>query len=147
MSEHRGKRRLGLRARLNIVLIACILLIAVGLLQISYIIFSRKVDSLYFDDARNATSAAANYYLPFDMLKPLWDAINTDEYREVRARAVAAGDGQIIRDWMTGQPAPPDFWYIPDGDDQNLYGMYRSVCDDSMADIVETYNVNRAYVQ
>ena len=147
MSQARRKRRFGLRAKLNIVLIACILLITLGLLQITYIVFARKVDSLYFEDARNATYAAANYYLPFDMLSPLWDAINTDEYREVRARAVAAGDEQIILDWMRGQPSPPNYWNTMDEENQSFYSMYEEFFQRSMDDIVETYNVNRAYVQ
>ena len=102
--EQRGIR-IGLRTKLNFILIACILLVSVGLMMITYRVYCRKVDSFHFDQARRAVNAAAVDYSVCPYVAHLWDTINTDEFRAVRERAVAAKDEGIIRDWMREKPS------------------------------------------
>lgn len=47
MGLERRQRRIGLGGKLNIMLIAGILLVSVGLLRITYLVHCRKVDLLY----------------------------------------------------------------------------------------------------
>ena len=105
MSQEQRERRIGLRTKLNVMLIACILLVSVGLMTIAYRVYCRKVDSFYFDQARRAVTVAAEDYTSCQYVEHLWDMINTDEFRALRERAVAANDDQIIRDWMLQKPS------------------------------------------
>ena len=103
MGLEQKKRRVGLGTKLNIMLIAGILLVSVGLLLITYRVYCRKVDSTYRQQARRAVSAASEDFTASNYLAYLWEMVDTDEFRAVRARAVAANDGQIIGDWMLQQ--------------------------------------------
>ena len=105
MGQEQGGFRIGLRTKLNFILIACILLVSVGLMMITYRVYCRKVDSFHFDQARRAVNAAAEDYTACSYVEHLWNAINTDEFRAVRERALAAKDEQIIRDWMLEKPS------------------------------------------
>ena len=105
MGLEQKKRRVGLGTKLNIMLIAGILLVSVGLLLITYRVYCRKVDSTYRQQARRAVSAASEDFTASNYLAYLWKMVDTDEFRAVRARAVAANDGQIIGDWMLQQPS------------------------------------------
>ena len=103
MGLERRQRRIGLGGKLNIMLIAGILLVSVGLLRITYLVHCRKVDSFYTAQAERAVSAASKDFTAYKYLSYLWNMIDTDEFRSVRERAVAANDEQIIRDWMVGK--------------------------------------------
>ena len=116
--EHR-EHRIGLRTKLDIIITACILVVSVGLLLITYRVYCRKVDSFYYDQAQRAVSAAAVDYTSFQYVEHLWDMINTDEFRAVRERAVAANDEQIIRDWML-QVRSADYDVLHDVDEAAL---------------------------
>ena len=105
MDTERRQRRLGLGRKLNIMLIVCILLISAGLVLITYRVYCRKVDSFYINQARRAVIAVSEDYSSYRYVEHLWDMIDTDEFREVRERAVAANDENIIRDWMTAKPS------------------------------------------
>lgn len=105
MDAERRQGRLGLGRKLNIMLIACILLISVGLVLITYRVYCRKVDSFYVNQARRAVIAASEDYASYRYVAYLWNMIDTDEFRTVREQAVAANDEQIIRDWMIEKPS------------------------------------------
>lgn len=105
MDLEQKKRRVGLGTKLNIMLIAGILLVSVGLLLITYRVYCRKVDSSYSQQARRAVSAASEDFTASNYLAYLWEMVDTDEFRAVRAQAVAANDETIIRDWMQQQPS------------------------------------------
>ena len=98
MSMERKARRIGLGTKLNIIIIACILMIASGLVAITYSVYCRKVDSIFFAQAERAARDIADNHLPSDYLGYLRKMIETDEFREVHERAVAANDEQIIKD-------------------------------------------------
>ena len=99
------QRRFGLGAKLNIMLIAGILLVSVGLLLITYRVHCNKVNSFYILQAQHAVSAASEDFTAKEYVAHLWKMINTDEFRAVRERAVAANDEGIIREWMLKKPA------------------------------------------
>lgn len=47
----KGNRRIGLSTKLNAIIVISILVISIGLVGISYSVYSKKVDSLYYDRA------------------------------------------------------------------------------------------------
>ena len=105
MRLRRKKRGIGLGTKLNIILIVCILVITLGLVRFTYGVYCRKVDSKYYELAERAARYIAKSQLPYETSAYLRKMTDTDEFREVRARAVANNDEQIIRDWMLGLPS------------------------------------------
>ena len=105
MRLRRKKRGIGLGTKLNIILIACILVITLGFVRITYGAYCRKVDSKYYERAERAARYIVQSHLPYETSAYLRKMTDTDEFREVRARAVAANDEQIIRDWMLSLPS------------------------------------------
>ena len=98
--QQRKGLRIGLGTRLNLIQIAGILLVSVGLVLISYNLYCRKVDSLYFEEAERAANVVGDAYLPYTSIPFLRSEFETEEFREVRARAVAEDDDSIIENWM-----------------------------------------------
>ena len=102
----RPPRRLTMQLKLNALVICSILLVAVGLMSISYYIFCQRVDDKYNSSLSRAAEACANN-IDADVIRYFWACVNTDEYRAVRERALAAEDEELIRDWMRSRPG----WY------------------------------------
>ena len=127
----RKARRVGLSMKLNILLVACLLMIASGLVAITYSVYCRKVDSIYFAQAERALEDVLNNHIPWDYTAYMRRKIDTDEFREVRARAVATNDEQIIKEWMLKQPSnniiagyiDPDLSDITE-EERELYSLY-----------------------
>ena len=128
MDTARRQRRFGLGTKLNIMLITCILLVSVGLVLITYRVYCRKVDSFYVNEAQSAVIAASEDYSSYRYVAYLWDMINTDEFRAVRERAVAANDEQIIRDWMLEKPSV-DYELLAQSFDTSSEGMEEALSD------------------
>ena len=105
MSQERKGRRIGLRTKLNCILIASILLTSIGLVRISYRIYSRKVDSLYMDKSMIAASAVSHMHHPYHYLTILREMVDSDEFQQVRAQALAAQDESILKDWNRSRSA------------------------------------------
>ena len=105
MKTRRKTRRIGLGIKLNIMLIVCILVIALGLLLITYNVYCRRIDSFYYAKAEHIVYDTANYHLPYGYTSYLRRMTDTDEFRKLRDRAAEANDEQIIRDWMCRQPS------------------------------------------
>ncbi|MBE5808591.1 MAG: hypothetical protein E7317_09670 [Clostridiales bacterium] len=104
-------RRFGLGAKMNAMLIACILLVSLGLVAITYRVYCRKVDSFYREETQRAAREVANGYIAPYYVMHLREMIDTDGFREVRRRAEAAQDASIIEEWMRRQPP---VWYEMD---------------------------------
>ena len=81
----RKARRVGLSMKLNILLVACLLMLASGLVAITYSVYCRKVDSIYFAQAERALEDVLNNHIPWDYTAYMRRKIDTDEFREVRA--------------------------------------------------------------
>ena len=97
-----GHRRISLRTRLNIMIVAVILAVSAGLVITGYRAHCNKVDEFYFERCEEAAVTASKNggY----MIADIWDAVSTDGFRQVRERAVAQNAEEIIREWMRSRP-------------------------------------------
>ena len=156
MNGMRKRHRFGLRTKLNIVLTVCILLVSLGLVRTTYTVYSRKVDSFYLEQAGRASRAVARYYIFDDYVSYLRRSIDNDAFREVRERAAAANDEEILKEWMQRQPPSPVYQTLLEdygdklGEEQkasyNLYADYRMLCD-SVAAAKTDFMIKCAYIQ
>lgn len=155
MGEARRGFRLGLRAKLNIMLIVGILLISLGLMLITYTVYRQKVDSIFLKQAESAArDTASGTHMSYQLTSHLRKMVDTDEFREVRARAVAANDAQIIEDWMRAQPPVPylaDYYAenestIQSKERYTLYGDYMELVDE-LKIMMDAFDINDVYMQ
>ena len=152
----RKARRIGLSMKLNILLVACLLMIASGLVAITYSVYCRKVDSIYYAQIERALKDVLSNHLPPDYTSNLRMMTDTDEFREVHARAVAANDEQIIKDWMIRQPSTNMIKGYIDPDPSNatqeerelysLYGDYVTINDWGLTDSEDIFGFD-FYIQ
>ena len=92
-----------MQTKLNALIIGNILAVAVGLMLISYYIFCQRVDDKYNNQIQHAAVACARNVNP-GQLTHFWSEINTPEFWELRDRAVAADDEELIRCWLQSRP-------------------------------------------
>ena len=90
--------KLSLRTKLNILIVLVILAVSLALMFTGYRAYCRKIDAFLFERCEEAAIAVSDN--GSRLTQHLWDAINTDEFRQVRQRAVAENDEEIIREWM-----------------------------------------------
>ncbi len=90
--------KLSLRTKLNILIVIVILAVSLALMFTGYRAYCRKIDAFLFERCEEAAIAVSDN--GSRLTQHLWDAINTDEFRQVRQRAVAENDEEIIREWM-----------------------------------------------
>ena len=102
----RQPRRISVQIKLNALVISGILLVALGLMGISYYTFCRRVDERYEVSLKKAADACANN-VDADELRYFWNAVNTEEFRSVHDRAEAEKNEQLIEDWLKSKPG----WY------------------------------------
>jgi sigma-B regulation protein RsbU (phosphoserine phosphatase) len=95
-------RRISLRAKLNILIVIIILAVSAGLMITGYSAYCRKVDEFCFDRCKEAAVTVSRS--DGVLVEDLWNAINTDEFRQVREKAVAQNDEEVIREWMRSKP-------------------------------------------
>lgn len=93
------KRKITLSIKLNIVTVAVIVIFCIGLTLIASGIQERELQQRYYNIAMTAASSTAEK-LNVASVQRMISAVNTDEFKEARKKAVAAGDPQIIIDWM-----------------------------------------------
>ena len=98
------RRRVPLALKLNRLIVSIIFFVAVGLMLISYFVHGRQVDRFYYDLTERAALTVRQNVDP-DSVSTLWKAVNTDEFRNLREKAVAANDEQMIIDWMETKPS------------------------------------------
>ena len=95
----RQPRRRTIQLKLNALAIGNILVVALGLMAISYYVFCQRVDDQFYSSLERAAEACSNNVDP-DLLLHFWDSINTEEFRALRDHAEEIGDERIIEDWM-----------------------------------------------
>ena len=95
-------RRFPIRTKLNLLIVSVILLVAAGLLGISYYEFCQRVDEQYYERLRQAAGQVQNS-LQVSMVRDLMDSVLSEEFRAVRDEAEQAGDEQAVRNWMNGR--------------------------------------------
>ena len=111
--EKRPPRRRSIQLKLNAMVICSILAVAFGLTAISYYVFCQRVDTKYDTTLTHAAEACANN-IDVDLITYFWKQISSEEYRALRDRAAAAGDEQLIADWLRSRQGyyativPPD---------------------------------------
>ena len=93
------KRHYSLSVKLNALVIAIILAISGGLTAIAYRVNSVRVDQ-YFKAATASAAGTVAAFVDGDWLGDFLDMIKSDEYRELRARAIEAGDEEMIADYL-----------------------------------------------
>lgn len=153
MNTKHKKRRFSISLKLNIIIISCILVVSIGLTAISYTVYCKKVNSLYYDKAEKVAAAIAEGYVAFGGIEDLWNAFNTDEFREVRRQAIEANDDGIIEDWMRNHFAfnggvTDSLSGVSDKEKEqyNLYGFYIFFAE-MLKEAEDTFGIKSAYMQ
>ena len=99
--------RYSLRLKLNILIAISILVTSVGLVLITYNTHCRQINRIYLDSAGRAAYVAADIVFS-DYLKNFKEQVDTDEFRELRERAVSENDPDIISDWLKSKKGYSD---------------------------------------
>ncbi|MBP3719777.1 MAG: SpoIIE family protein phosphatase [Clostridia bacterium] len=98
----KGRKRKGwvsLTVKLNALVLVISLALAGGLSAIAYQVNRTRVDDLMMQTtAQDAATVAA--FMDGDFLRELMQAVRTDEFSQVREKALAAEDEEIIRTWL-----------------------------------------------
>ena len=140
--KHRG---LSLGVKLELMIIIIILVVAAGLVGISYHVFCQRVDDDYFDRASRAAVAGAGYFYTDD-IKAYRDMVLSKEFREQRDKAAAANSPDMLKQWMAEQPLG-EFGYEEDGSlFWTLLTQYETF-NNSLAAITEMIGVDTTFMQ
>ena len=134
-------RRVSLYTKLNILIVSIILAVSIGLMITGYRSYCRKVDELYYASCEDAAAAVSKN--GGRLIEVFWNAINTDEFRQVREQAIIKNDEGIIREWMISQPRVDiNKSESNDGGSQDPKSPERSLFDE-YEDLVRTYDEER----
>ena len=95
----KDKRRVSLTVKLNALILAIIMILAGGLAAIAYHVNSQRVDQ-YFKQTTAQDAAAVAAFMDGDYIQTLLDAVQSEEFSEVRSSALESEDEEIIRDWL-----------------------------------------------
>ena len=132
-------RRISLAVKINLLIIAAILVVAAGLVGIGYRAYGKRIDDIFVTETMRYSTALADYLNP-TVLEHFQKEVMSEEYQEVRNRAEAAGDAAIAEKWMAERPG---------GDpsrDQSLLDDYNELVY-ILDYYCETYGVDEAYFQ
>ena len=98
----KGRKRKGwvsLTVKLNALVLVISLALAGGLSAIAYQVNRIRVDDLMMQTtAQDAATVAA--FMDGDFLRELMQAVRTDEFAQLREKALAAEDEEMIRTWL-----------------------------------------------
>ena len=141
-SKHRG---LSLGAKLQLLIIAVILVVAAGLVGISYYVFCRRVDNDYFSRTKRAAVSGA-YSFNIEDLIEYRDLILSEEYQGMRKEAHEAKKPEILEKWMS-EKSITGYGYDQNGDPVwTLLDEYYST-DSLLAAISEMSGVDTTFLQ
>ena len=106
MQDAAGKKehRLSLAVKMNLVTTGMILLVAGGLLLISYIVQGRRVTAMYYNRVETAATNAADLVDP-DLLRSFRDKVLSEKFSTVRDAALSAGNPDIVKNYLESQPS------------------------------------------
>ena len=123
------KSRITLTFKLNALVLAIIIILAGGLAAIAYQVNSQRVDQ-YFKQTTAQDASAVAVFMDGDYLQALLDAMQSEEFSQVRAAALTAENEEMIRDWL------------------DRHGLYGRFCE--MTETLKTYqqtlNVRFIYI-
>ena len=109
------KKGISLAAKLNLIVIAAIVVVSVGLVWLSFHIYCKKVDDTYRERMRDAYEMTV-YSVDADAIERLWTRVQSDEFAQVREEALAAQDESIIFKWLMTQEISGMWAIDPDND-------------------------------
>ena len=140
-----GKRRVSLSVKLSAVTTGMILLVALGLMIITNMLYSNKIRSMYYDLAESTARTNVEYLVPREY-EYFWSLIDTDEFREIHKKAEQTGDETIITDWMKSKESG---YYRDMPEVSDHYSLYFDYLVDSevLEQIRSQANIKYAYVQ
>jgi hypothetical protein len=99
MQNRKKPRRASLGFKLNITTIIVILIVAAGIMGISYGVYCSRVDSFFFRQAEeNAAECAGR--MPGETIRYFIECINSDAFREVHEKAKKEYDPELVLNWM-----------------------------------------------
>jgi hypothetical protein len=140
---------------MNLLIVGIILALSVGLVYISYRIYSEKIFNIYTKQGEHAVHAAVGM-VSSDIVENFRKEIMSEEFRKIRAEALAADDENIIREWMHTRPSFFDtfgVFYDPDklpdnltDEKQSLYIDYENVLA-WLDEIINLFDIKIAYLQ
>ena len=104
------KRRLTLAIKLNLMIVALLLIMATGLVTILYRVQCDSIDKIYYEQAERYADIAEDY-VGASGIDILIKAVESDEFKAARNRAVVKGDESILKEWLMQQVPNPD---VPD---------------------------------
>ena len=139
--ETKKRFRFSLRAKMNLLIAAGILITSTCLLLVSYRTHCRQTDELYLEEARHAAYSMSSLLYPKEVD---WfrREIDTDDFRDVRERAAAAGDPAVIEDWLKSRPG----FYREESPTETLLDDYQNICQ--VIEIVrEGFPLTRLYIE
>lgn len=96
--------RVSLALKLNILIIAAVLITTLGLITVSAHAYTRTIRTVYTDEAVELMNRILGHMDP-DEIANLWAEIDSDEYREVHERAVEKDDVRILQTWLRSRPS------------------------------------------
>ena len=104
MEKEKESRKKSLRVKLNLMIIGIILMVSAGLHTICYHVYNNKA---YEECEKRAVKAASlgSQSAYSEELSFFWDAIRSEEYQEVRRRAIEENDESILIDWLKARPS------------------------------------------
>ena len=155
------KHHLSLSVKLNLFIIAVILLVSAGLVWISYRVYSDKINSIYVQQVERAARAGRADILP-EYVEHFWNMINTDDFRQMRSAAIAANDENMVREWMLSKPSlfqdvDEDFPALlnPDEEQPEDSGLFETLtlCDDFemlsdwLQECMTLFDITAVYIQ
>ena len=97
------RQGLSLSVKIYILIIVVIVTVSAALVFTGYSIFCRKVDEEYYSRGTRSVSAASEF-VETGFLNHFWKATQSEAYLQMKQKAVAAGDQEILLQWMREQP-------------------------------------------
>ena len=94
-----------IRKKLNFLLFGIILLVAAGLMAIAYYVFMDEVDDRNNERMYQAANEATEFSSGF-MVEDIKNALLSDEFQTLRAKAEKEDNPALIRDWLNQTEAP-----------------------------------------
>ena len=139
-TERTKQRRFSLRLKMNILIGASILITSLGLLTIAYNVHCTQINQIYLDQAERA-ARIGSVELNIDSLLCMIRSTETDEFLEVRERAVSANDQSIIKEWMKSRHGS----YSPIDDSYTLFDDYAYLCE-ALLDVQDAFSLTQMYI-
>jgi len=119
------RQGLSLSVKIYILIVVVIVTVSAALIFTGYSVFCRKIDEEYYSRSTRAVSAASEF-LTTNFLEHFWQATRSEGYLHAKQKAVAAGDQEILLQWMREQPG--------------LYSGEQQAADPSMAQFSTLYD-------